>query len=235
MMGICMKGWYRGRLSTVDASRCHIFVSPMHFQSSNVQSFWAQDIILLHCHASWSLTSVLSNLLGSYEILRLMLWLSTWRPAHCGHDVFVWNLYKNSISTVGHDWTLPQLFLSMSIIEDSPLSIETSATPVHGTNTQANVTHHFGAAACEGITLTRHYVTRYWGSRNHCKDSLLIASRTIQDVIKPAIKTFLETCDTNPRIAVWVVVVPIYTVTQYSKAVVATPALLGFLVVLAFL
>ncbi|KAF8153016.1 hypothetical protein B0H34DRAFT_88100 [Crassisporium funariophilum] len=43
-------------------------------------------------------------------------------------------------------------------------------------------------------------------------------TRLTQDVIKPAIKTFRETCDTNPRIA----------------AVVATPALLGLLLVLAF-
>jgi len=90
----------------------------------------------------------------------------------------------------------------MSIIEDYPLSVETPAIPAHCTNTQANTTH-MGAAVfrVEGITLTsRRYVTK------------------VQDVIKPAIKTFLETCNTNPRIA----------------AVVATPALLGFLLVLAF-
>ncbi|KAF8805579.1 hypothetical protein BYT27DRAFT_7192346 [Phlegmacium glaucopus] len=87
----------------------------------------------------------------------------------------------------------------MSNIEDSPSSVETPAIPAHSTNTQA--THHLGAAAREGIVLTRHYVTR-----------------TVQDVIKPAINTFLETFDTNPRVA----------------AVVGTPALLGFLIVLAF-
>jgi len=92
----------------------------------------------------------------------------------------------------------------MSIIENSPLSVETPAILAHGTNTQANTSHHMGTAALrvEGTTLTRRrYVTK-----------------AIRNVIKPAIKTFLETCNTNPRIA----------------AVVATPALLGFLLVLAF-
>ncbi|KAF8960940.1 hypothetical protein BDZ97DRAFT_1921826 [Flammula alnicola] len=41
----------------------------------------------------------------------------------------------------------------------------------------------------------------------------------IEDIVKPSINTFLETCDTNPRVA----------------AIVATPALLAFLLVLAFL
>ena len=64
--------------------------------------------------------------------------------------------------------------------------------------------------------------------------------RATQDVIKPAIKTFLETCDTHPRIAVWIIVlVPSTFLLKFLswdlKAVVATPALLGFLVVLAFL
>lgn len=51
---------------------------------------------------------------------------------------------------------------SMSIIEDSPLSVETPAIPAHSTNTQTNTTHHMGAAALgiEGITLTRRYVTK---------------------------------------------------------------------------
>jgi len=70
---------------------------------------------------------------------------------------------------------------------------DSPATVEHGTN----VTRHMGTAA-----LTRHYIMR-----------------AIQDVIKPAIKTFLETCHTNPRIA----------------AMVATPALLAFLLVLAIL
>ena len=50
----------------------------------------------------------------------------------------------------------------MSIIEDSPLSVETPAIPAHSTNTQTNTTHHMGAAALgiEGITLTRRYVTK---------------------------------------------------------------------------
>lgn len=88
---------------------------------------------------------------------------------------------------------------------DSPSSAETPAIPAHGTDTLSNgphMHHRRGAAAFRGVIFTRHYVTR-----------------TIQDVIKPAIKTFLETCDTNPRIA----------------AVVATPALLGFLLLFVFL
>ena len=50
----------------------------------------------------------------------------------------------------------------MSIIEDSPLSVETPATPAHGTNTQTNTTHRIGAATLrvEGIALTRRYVAR---------------------------------------------------------------------------
>ena len=68
----------------------------------------------------------------------------------------------------------------MSFIEGSRLSDETPAIPTHGTNTQANATYHMRAAALVGV------------------------EGAIQDVtIKPAIKTFLETCDTNPRIVVW--------------------------------
>lgn len=35
----------------------------------------------------------------------------------------------------------------MSIIEDSPSSVETPAILAHGTNTQADKTHHMGATA----------------------------------------------------------------------------------------
>lgn len=53
----------------------------------------------------------------------------------------------------------------MSIIKDSPLSVEPPAIPTHGMSTQAtgNTTYHMGAAVLEveGITLTRRrYVTK---------------------------------------------------------------------------
>lgn len=35
---------------------------------------------------------------------------------------------------------------------------------------------------------------------------LIVTSRVIQDVIKPAIKTFFKTFDTNPRSAVWITI-----------------------------
>lgn len=81
------------------------------------------------------------------------------------------------------------------ILEDSPLSVETPTIPAHGTETQA-----MGTAAL-----------RVQGRRRYVK-------KVVQDVIKPAIKSFLETCDTDPRIA----------------ALLATPALLGFFLVLTF-
>ena len=118
-----------------------------------------------------------------------------------GLDVFV-EIYISFYFNASHD-SKP---LPMSIIEDSPLSVETPAISAHDTSTQPNTTHHMGNSVLgvEGIALTRRYVTK-WGCRNYKRGSLLIvASRIIQDVIKPAIKTFLETCDTNPRIAVWI-------------------------------
>ena len=66
-------------------------------------------------------------------------------------------------SNASHDYKLnPLLFNSMLVIEDSPLSVETPATPAHGTNTQTNTTHHMGAAALQvdGIAFTRRYVTK---------------------------------------------------------------------------
>ena len=52
----------------------------------------------------------------------------------------------------------------MSIIEESPLSIETPAIPAHGMNIQANTISHYnmGASALrvEGITHTQRYVTK---------------------------------------------------------------------------
>lgn len=131
------------------------------------------------------------------------LWLLTWRLRT--DDVFVWILY-----IIPFQCSKLKLLLfnsSMPTIEDSPLAVETPAIPAHSTNSQANTTHHMGAAALGvvGVTFTRRrYVTK-WGHRNYHGGSLLIVtSRTIQDVVKPAIKTFLETCNTNPRIAVWI-------------------------------
>ena len=72
----------------------------------------------------------------------------------------------------------------MSIIEESPLSVGTSGIPAHGINTQGNTIRYMGPAAL-GVETTR-------GSLS------IVTSRAIRDVIKPAIKAFLETCDTNP-------------------------------------
>ena len=67
------------------------------------------------------------------------------------NDVFVtvWNLHIysfhfNASQTINQN---PLLLNSMSMIEDSPLSVETPAILAHGTNTQANTTHHMDAAA----------------------------------------------------------------------------------------
>ena len=50
--------------------------------------------------------------------------------------------------------------MSESITEDSPLSVETPAIPAHGSNAQANSTHHMDTAVLQGITLTQLYVKR---------------------------------------------------------------------------
>ena len=42
--------------------------------------------------------------------------------------------------------------MSESITEDSPLSVETPAIPAHGSNAQANSTHHMDTAVLQGIT-----------------------------------------------------------------------------------
>ncbi|KDR77101.1 hypothetical protein GALMADRAFT_225229 [Galerina marginata CBS 339.88] len=55
--------------------------------------------------------------------------------------------------------------------------------------------------------------------RDAVNGTIHFSTRIIDEVVIPSIKTFLETCDTNPQIA----------------AVVATPALLAFLLVIAFL
>ena len=64
----------------------------------------------------------------------------------------------------------------------------------------------------------------------------LYDDRVIEDIVKPSIKAFMETCDTNPRIAVRSFFYPGFEFVNNSlKAIVATPALLAFLLVIAFL
>ncbi len=64
----------------------------------------------------------------------------------------------------------------------------------------------------------------------------LYDDRVIEDIVKPSIKAFMETCDTNPRIAVRAFFYPEFGfINKFLKAIVATPALLAFLVVIAFL
>ena len=70
----------------------------------------------------------------------------------------------HSIFNASHGYKR-KLLSSMSIIKDSPLSVEPPAIPTHGMSTQAtgNTTNHMGAAVLEveGITLTRRrYVTK---------------------------------------------------------------------------
>ena len=81
--------------------------------------------------------------------------LSTWRLRR--GDVFV-EIYISFYFNASHD-SKP---LPMSIIEDSPLSVETPAISAHDTSTQPNTTHHMGNSVLgvEGIALTRRYVTK---------------------------------------------------------------------------
>ena len=73
-------------------------------------------------------------------------------------------IYISFHFNASYDYKLEPLhFNSMSIIEDAPLSVETPAIPAHDTNTQANTTHHMGAAGPRSrrdYSYTRRYVTK---------------------------------------------------------------------------
>ncbi|KAF8185740.1 hypothetical protein BJ912DRAFT_481374 [Pholiota molesta] len=89
----------------------------------------------------------------------------------------------------------------MSDTTPLPPSPQVAPSPQLGAAPPSEGAHSTILKIQHGISTTRNYTTM-----------------VIEEVIKPSIKTFLETCDTNPRVA----------------AIVATPALLAFFVVATF-